>query len=281
MNFLNRFFGHSKKVKLEVEKPPQVETEQSKLAKWKNEHLSELVITTLCPEKMNWESDLAIVWFSYSDTYISYRAFQVDGQLCWYTQDKWGDDEKEYVYAPLRLIEQWYSAAWTRGNGFLWLADKDFFSSKDAIQSADTEQCRATAKRALHLINSSLEYIGCFGDDFPIWVMTHIGVKAILALARSRIPVEVEEVDAYKYAMASRFFHIPIRVHCLGDILNKRDECIVGYGRPFRSKEDWVSLGEEEKANWPNKDEVLAHIHVRANERAPELIKAWDAYFQE
>ena len=91
MNFLNRFFGHSKKVKLEVEKPPQVETEQTKLAKWKNGHLSELVITTLCPEKMNWESDLAIVWFSYSDTYISYRAFQVDGQLCWYTQDKWGE----------------------------------------------------------------------------------------------------------------------------------------------------------------------------------------------
>ena len=219
---------------------------------WASEHLAGLSRTTVFQaELMRQGGDPVTFATSWYDVPTTYEAVLIneDGSLGYL--ELFGDTILAYV--PPDRAERWYAERW---------------------------QTERDAKSALYVLNCMLRSggRGVAGDDYVSWVFAHEGEDALAGLAREGAPIEVSWQAAHCYALASKFYRIPLSITCGGD------EHSVGYGvpgihsgrmpdaEPLQGElweqtlrlHGWVPLGHEEQAVWPRQADITAHqLEVR------------------
>lgn len=196
---------------------------------WVEEVLGDLVRTTVYPRpddehivwRKHWHKDLDGTWYTTGGSYIGVQHPQ-DGE---YIVHHYGNASA--AYATEEQANRWYEQKWKETK---------------------------TPGMALDLLTTWLEGGHVYGGDFAMWACEH-HQEDVLSLARAG-EVEAQYGAAYAYALASKFYRIPIRV------VRKTfdsEEIYYGYGDPQGDGATaWVDFGEEDNADWPTAADIAA-----------------------
>ncbi len=210
-------------------------------------HLVGLVPTTVFPAARLQACGAPITFASSRhEVQTTYEPIQLDGddQHIGYLESF---GETVLAYVPPAVAARWYAARW---------------------------QVERSAVSALYTLNCMLcsGGKGLEGSDYIRWIYGHEGEENLLALARAGAPLPVASHLVHFYALASKYYRIPISI-TLGE------EHYLGYGIPGISRawpaehaplqgepwermlrlQGWVLFGDEEHGEWPQALDIAAH----------------------
>ena len=220
---------------------------------WVGQHLADLVPTTVFPAEQMRQGGIPVRFAtSRYDLAVTYEPILLDGERPVGYLESVG--ETILAYVPPLIAARWYSERW---------------------------RAERSPERALYILGGMLRSggKGLSGDDYISWVFTREGEATLVELARSGAPIKVPWQLVYLYAIASKFYRVPVTVQ-LGE------ENYLGYGVPgihrdgAGAREDgplsgdlwelvlrlhgWVLLGDEERGAWPGPADIAAHqLEVR------------------
>jgi hypothetical protein len=220
---------------------------------WVGQNLVDLVPTTVFPAEQMRPGGIPVRFAtSRYDLAVTYEPIELPGaQPVGYLESV---GETILAYVPQELATAWYGERW---------------------------RAERSPERALYVLNGMLRSggKGLSGDDYISWVFANAGETALVELARSGAPINIPWQLVYLYAIASKFYRVPVTV-LLGE------EHYLGYGVPgihrdaASAREDgplsgdlweqvlrlhgWVLLGDEERGAWPGPADIAAHqLEVR------------------
>lgn len=218
---------------------------------WVGEHLAEMVKTTVFDaDLLRQGGDPVTFATSWYDVTTTYEPVILDTHGTIGYLEVCG--ETILAYVPQAFAVRWYRARWLGERGSM---------------------------KALFVLNCMLRSggKGIAGDDYMSWIFTSEGEDALVELARAGSPIEVPWPLVYLFAIASKFYRLPITVK-LGE------EHYVGYGVPGIHEgcevdagplqgelweqvlrlHGWILFGDEERGVWPCQADIAAHqLEVR------------------
>ena len=110
---------------------------------------------------------------------------------------------------------------------------------------------------ALYALSRIVSGLDCAGDDLYEWALKTFGIERLIEIARTHAPISLGRHSGGDYALASKYYRIPIRM----PDRYPSEELVIGYGDtnckrgPAQTNEQWerdnrehgwVPLGEED-----------------------------------